>query len=282
MAAPARLIAQAATRLAALPNPELDAEMLFRGVAGLTRAEFLTRGEAPVDPAIAARFEDAVARRERHEPIQYILGVAAFWRDEFRVTPAVLIPRPDTEILIEAVAMQLRAVASPRLLDLGTGSGCIALSLLRELPAARAVAVDLSEDALGVARENAERLGLNDRTEFRRSRWFEAIPESEVFDAVVSNPPYVARADASALPAEVRDFEPALALFAEPDDDLSSYRAIVAGLGRRLRPGGLIAFEVGQGQADGVAALLTAADFQGVEVRNDLASIPRVVLARAR
>lgn len=280
MAAPASLIAQAAKRLAALPNPELDAELLFRGIAGLTRAEFLARGDAPVDPAIAVRFETAVARRERHEPIQYILGVAAFWRDEFVVTPAVLIPRPDTEVLVEAVASRLHAVASPRLLDLGTGSGCIALSLLREVPSAEAMAVDLSEEALVVAMANAARLNLSDRIEFRRSRWFEAIPENEAFDAIVSNPPYVARADAAALAAEVRDFEPALALFAEPDDDLSSYRAIVAGLGARLRSGGWLAFEVGQGQASGVAEILATAEFAAIETVHDLASIPRVVLGR--
>jgi len=279
-AAPASLIARAARRLAALPNPEFDAELLFRGIAGLTRAEFLAWGDAPVYPAIAARFETAVARRERQEPIQYILGVAAFWRDEFVVTPAVLIPRPDTEVLVEAVATRLRAVVSPRLLDLGTGSGCIALSLLRELPSAVATAVDLSEEALAVAMTNAERLHLSDRIQFRRSRWFEAIPDNEAFDAIVSNPPYVARADAAALPAEVRDFEPALALFAEPDDDLSSYRAIVAGLGARLSAGGWLAFEVGQGQAAGVAAILATASFTSIETVDDLSSIPRVVLGR--
>lgn len=279
-AAPGRVIAQAAKRLASLPNAALDAELLFRGIAGLTRAEFLARGDDPVDPGTTARFEAAVARRERHEPIQYILGVAAFWRDEFVVTPAVLIPRPDTEILVEAVASRLRGVESPHLLDLGTGSGCIALSLLRELPTARAVAVDLSEEALAVARENAQRLHLQDRAQFRRSRWFDVITEVETFDAIVSNPPYVPRADAAVLPTEVRDFEPTLALFAEPDDDLSSYRAIVAGLGRRLRPGGWLALEVGQGQADGVAAILAAAAFEGIETVNDLASIPRVVLGR--
>lgn len=279
-AAPASLIAQAAKRLAALPNPELDAELLFRGIAGLTRAEFLARGDGPVDPAIAARYEAAIARRERHEPIQYILGVAAFWRDEFVVTPAVLIPRPDTEVLVEAVALRLRAVGSPRLLDLGTGSGCIALSLLRELQNAQAVAVDLSEEALAVAGENAGRLCLADRIQFRRSRWFDAMARDQTFDAIVSNPPYVARADAAVLPAEVRDFEPALALFAEPDDDLSSYRAIVADLGARLRAGGWLAFEVGLGQAAGVAAILAAANFTSIETVNDLASIPRVVLGR--
>ncbi|MBX7184687.1 MAG: peptide chain release factor N(5)-glutamine methyltransferase, partial [Vicinamibacteria bacterium] len=162
----AGLIAAAAQRLAALPNPQLDAEMLFRGLSGLDRASLLARGDDPVEPALESRFETAVARRERHEPIQYILGKAAFWRDEFLVTPAVLIPRPDTETLVEAVFTRLARVAAPTLLDLGTGSGCIALSLLRELPEARAVAVDLSEEALAVARRNAETLGLHSRIDF--------------------------------------------------------------------------------------------------------------------
>lgn len=276
-----RLVAEAASRLGDLPNPVMDAESLYRGIAGLSRAEFLARGEAPVEPAVATRFEAAVARRARHEPIQYILGIAAFWRDDFVVTPAVLIPRPDTEILVEAVASRLGPSPGPRFLDLGTGSGCIALSLLREMPRAWALAVDLSEAALAVARQNAGRLHLEDRVEFRASAWFDAIASHEQFDAVVSNPPYVARVDAASLPIEVREYEPAIALFAEADDDLSSYRAILAGAILRLRSGGWLAFEVGFGQAERVAAMMIAsAAFRAVETTNDLASIPRVVVGQ--
>ena len=277
---PARLIAGAAARLAAFPNPRLDAETLFRGVSGLDRAAFLSRLDEPVEPGVAARFDAAVARREHHEPIQYILGVAAFWRDDFIVSPAVLIPRPDTEILIEAVAARLRPLFAPRLLDIGTGSGCIALSLLRELPGARAVAVDLSGEALDVARRNADRLGLGARIALRRSRWLQALDPAETFDAIVSNPPYVARADEPSLPEEVRGHEPALALFADASDDLSSYRAIIGELGDHLDPSGLLAFEVGAGQSDRVARLLTEAGFGAVEAHNDLARMPRVVIGR--
>lgn len=275
----ARLISNATARLKALNDPQLDAESLFRGVAGRTRADLLAHPDAPVPPTVAAAFEAAVSRRERHEPIQYILGLAAFWRDEFVVTPAVLIPRPDTEILVEAVAARVRPLASPALLDLGTGSGCIALSLLRELPKARAVALDVSEAALEVATRNARRLGLDSRIELRVSRWLEALGPTESFDAIVSNPPYVAREDESSLPEEVR-YEPALALFADPADELSSYRAILDGIDGRLGPSGLLAFEVGAGQAERVAALLGTAGYHGIEVLNDLASIPRVVLGR--
>ena len=293
----ARLIAEAAARLelvgergregtqqraptASLPNARLDAELLFRGVTGWSRADLLARGHEPVGAAVIEGFESAIARRAQHEPVQYILGRAAFWRDEFVVNPAVLIPRPDTEILIERVANHLRSLKAPRLLDLGTGSGCIALSLLRELPSAMATAVDVSEAALDVASENARRLDLASRIEFRLSRWFDAIPAAADLDAIVSNPPYVAQADESSLPAEVRDFEPRLALFAEDTDDLSSYRAIVSAAGTRLTLSGLLAFEVGLGQADRVAELMRASGFTVIEIANDLAQIPRVVIGR--
>jgi len=276
----ARLIKDAAVRLAALPNPQLDAETLFRGVSGLDRATLLTRSDEPVDARVAAKFEAAVARRLRHEPIQYILGTAAFWRDDFLVTPAVLIPRPDTEILVEAVAARLRPLPAPSLLDVGTGSGCVALSLLRELKDARALAIDVSEDALHVARQNACRLGLDSRIELRRSCWLDAIAPAETFDAIASNPPYVARADAPSLAEEVRGHEPALALFADAADDLSSYRAILERLDGHLKPAGLLAFEVGAGQAERVERLLAEAGFHSVEVLNDLARMPRVVLGR--
>lgn len=276
----ARLVEIAAQQLANLPNPQLDAEMLFRGVSGLDRAGFLTGLGDTVEPGLATKFEAAVARREGHEPIQYILGSAAFWRDDFIVTPAVLIPRPDTEILVEAVATRLRGVPAPALLDVGTGSGCIALSLLRELPGASALALDISDEALDVARRNAERLGLRSRLEPRRSRWLEALTQAEAFDLIVSNPPYVARADEPNLPEEVRDYEPALALFADARDDLSSYRAIISELGDHLKPSGLLAFEVGAGQAGRVAQLLTDAGFNSLEVLNDLSQTPRVVLGR--
>ncbi len=276
----ARLLALGAARLGHLPNAELDAEMLLRGVTGLSRADLLTRSYESITEVQTAAYDAAVSRRERHEPIQYILGRAAFWRDEFVVSPAVLIPRPDTEILIEAVATRMKSAGTPRLLDVGTGSGCIALSLLRELPTARALAVDVSVKALAVARENARQLGLDSRIEFRISNWFDGLDGFETFDAVVSNPPYVARSDESMLAPEVRDFEPSLALFAAQGDDLSSYRSILAGVFRHLRPGGLLAFEAGIGQAALVGDELSAAGISSIEVLKDLAGIDRVVIGR--
>jgi release factor glutamine methyltransferase len=275
----AQLIEEAAARLSPVGNPALDAEMLFRGISGLSRADLLAKGHEIPSPGDATRFEAAVQRRERHEPIQYILGVASFWRDDFLVNPFVLIPRPETEILVEAAAKGVSPLPEPRLLDLGTGSGCIALSLLRELPRARALAVDLSDEALKVASENARRLGLAARIDFQISRWFDAVSAAARFDAIVSNPPYVARSDEAGLPRDVRDFEPHLALFADPSDELSSFRMIVAGAAAHLQPLGLLAVEVGLGQAGRVATLFRGAGFE-TEILNDLARIPRVVLGR--
>lgn len=276
----AQLIEAAALRLSGLPDPGLDAELLFRGVSGLSRAGLLARSREPVEGGWESAFEAAVARRLRHEPVQYILGTAGFWRDEFVVNEAVLIPRPETEILVEAVATRLRASEQARLLDVGTGTGCVALSLLRELPHGRALCVDLSPAALAIAALNSKRLGFEQRAEFRASRWFATIDRDEVFDAIVSNPPYVARTDEPSLPRSVREFEPRMALFADEYDDLSSYRAIAAGFRPHLVQGGLLALEVGMGQAGQVAALLSASDLAHVEVIPDLAGIPRVVLGR--
>lgn len=282
MASPriSELLAAAAGRLSGFDTPALDAELLFRGVSGLTRAAVLARGEDPVPPETVSRFESALARRAAHEPIQYILGIAAFWKDDFVVSPSVLIPRPETEILVEAAAKRLDRGHPSVILDLGTGSGCIALSLLREHPRARALATDRSEGALAVAAENARRLGLAARIELRVSRWFESIEAEPAFDAILSNPPYVPRADEAGLPPEVRDFEPEQALFSEATDDLSSYREIAAGLAPRLKPSGFVCLEVGRGQAEGVAALLKGAGLSKVETLDDLARIPRVVIGQ--
>jgi release factor glutamine methyltransferase len=274
------LIDAGAARLSGSQNPGLDAETLFRGVSGLSRASVLSRWDETAPPDLEARYEAAISRRQRQEPIQYILGSAAFWRDEFIVNRSVLIPRPETEILVEAVATRLRGVQAPLVLEVGTGSGCIALSLLRELPDARVVAVDVSGPALAVAGQNAQRLGFESRAEFRTSRWLDSVRFTESFEAIVSNPPYVARADEAGLPADVREFEPAVALFAEAEDVLSSYRAILGGLDGHLKPGGLLAFEVGLGQAQRVADLMVQTGLDRLEILNDLASIPRVVLGR--
>ena len=264
-------------RLGHLPNPRLDAEFLFLGLSGWTRARLLAEPSTEVPASIAGPFHDAIERRALQEPVQYILGRTHFWRDEFKVTPSVLIPRPDTEVLVELVTARLRHVNDPLILDLGTGSGCIALSLLRDLQQARVVAVDVSAAALDVARENAASLGLENRAAFTVGTWYAGLDPETRFDAIVSNPPYVAQEDALTLAAEVREFEPHLALFADPCDDLSSYRAILSGATDRLKPRGLVAVEVGAGQAARVADLARSLGFEALEIRKDLAGIDRVV-----
>lgn len=274
------LLRAGTAHLSEFEDAAFDAEFLLRGVSGLSRAEVLAHGDRPMPADVVTRFDDAIERRRRHEPMQYILGVASFWRDDFVVNPAVLIPRTETEILVEAVATRLRDHAAPTVLDLGTGSGCIVLSLLRELPRANAVAVDLSHEALAVASENAARLDLSNRIALKPSCWYSGLDSDQTFDAIVSNPPYVAVTDKKTLPRDVREYEPALALFADEDDDISSYRAIVHEMGNRLRSAGLLALEVGMGQSDRVADLLRAAGFVQVEALPDFASIQRVVLGR--
>jgi release factor glutamine methyltransferase len=274
------LIDEGAASLESFTNGRPDAELLFRGISGWSRADVVARDTEELPATLADAFQAAVARRLRHEPVQYILGFTDFWRDCFVVTPDVLIPRPDTEILVEAAAARLAGHPSARILDLGTGSGCIALSLLRELPGAQATCVDVSAGALTVAEENARRLGLKGRATFLQSRWYEGIDDTPAFDAIVSNPPYVSHEDRPSLAAEVRDFEPGLALFSEPADDLSSYRAILDGIGVRLVEGGLVAFEVGHDQAARVAKLMSSAGLRSIETRKDLAGIDRVVLGR--
>jgi release factor glutamine methyltransferase len=273
----ASLIEEGAGRLRDLPNPRLDAELLFLETSGWTRARLLTEsaGELPVD--LVAAFRDAIERRARHEPVQYIIGRVHFWRDEFKVTPDVLIPRPDSETLVETAAARLRAATNPLILDLGTGSGCLALSLLRDVPGGRVVAVDVSPAALEVAATNARTLGLRDRATFLVSSWYAALEPGERFDAIVSNPPYVDRSEESTLAREVRDFEPHIALFAEHDDDLSSYRAILSGAAHRLKPGGFLAVEVGAGRASQVGDLMRSSGFASIEIRHDLRGIERVV-----
>lgn len=276
------LLARGTERLAHLDSGALDAEYLLRALSGLSRGRLLAEPDALVAPSAAHAYGAALARRAEHEPLQYILGKAAFWRDEFIVTPSVLIPRPETEILVELTATRVRDVSAARVLDVGTGSGCLGLSILRELPSASLVALDLSREALLVAEENARALGLSDRTRFALSCWYDALAEGDTFDAIVSNPPYVALSDRAILAPQVRDFEPALALFADERDDLSSYRALVDGVRDHLRPGGFVGFEVGIGQADRVARLFEASGFAELDVVSDLAGIPRVVAGRAR
>lgn len=264
-------------------NPRLEAELLLAGVLGLKRLELYTQFDRPVAPEELERFRSHVRRRLKHEPLQYILGDVQFRGLVLRVDRRALIPRPETEVLAGVVLEHVTQHATPgaRVLDLGTGTGAIVLAVLAEQPAATAVATDLSLDALALARENAGAVGVADRLELRQGDLWACLAGGEQFDVVVSNPPYVDEADAPGLAPEVREWEPAGALFAG-DGGRAVLARIVAGAPAHLRPGGLLALEVGLGQAEGVAAEIEATGaFEAPRIVQDLTGRPRIVAAVA-
>jgi release factor glutamine methyltransferase len=280
------LIGEAVRLLAAsgVPDPDRDAELLLLHVLGLDRAALHARPERIVPAEGAGRYRALVRRRAGREPLQHLTGVQEFWSLPFRVTPAVLIPRPESEGILEAlVSLPLpRGAGRPRILDLGTGSGCLAIAAAHALPDAQVVATDVSDEALEVARGNARALGVADRVRFARGDLGAALPVggSARFDAVVSNPPYIAESDLEGLAPEVRDHEPRLALTPGPDA-LAVHRRILAEAVALLEPGGWLLVEVGAGQEADIRALYASASPVRLEsIRADLAGIPRVVIAR--
>lgn len=277
----ASLLAEAGAVLGAagVDRPGWDAERLLRHVLGWDRAALVAAPAHPVAPPEEERFRALVARRASREPLQYIVGVQAFWRHEFLVTPAVLIPRPETELLVECGLELVGEVRGPTVVDVGTGSGCVALSLAAERPDAEVLATDASAPALEVARENRRRLGL-DRVALVEGHLLEPVANGGPrLDLVVSNPPYVDPSEREGLSPEVRDHEPPGALF-PPGDALSVYRDLVPAAAALLRGGGGLAVEVSPLVADAVRTLLERAGFEGTAVRADLAGRPRVVLGR--
>jgi len=270
-------------------SPRLDAELLVARALGLTRADLLREPERKLSADEVAESESLLRRRLAREPVAYILGHRAFRTIDLEVTRAVLIPRPDTETLVEVALEELGTVPlagpdpedEPLAIDVGTGSGCIALALAAEDPFVHVIATDVDPDALAVARGNAARLGLARRVEFVLSDLFHDVGE-RVVDLVVSNPPYIPADEYVALEPNVRDYEPRLALYGGVDG-LDFYRRLVPGAALLLRPGGLLAVEVGIGQAVAVGGIVRAAGaFSAPETRDDLAGVPRVVCARRR
>jgi release factor glutamine methyltransferase len=260
---------------AGVDSPVLDARLLVEAGAGVSRLDIVTDPRRELSDAQAAAVEALAARRIAREPIAHIIGRKHFWKQEWIVSPAVLIPRPDTEALVEA-ALKILPFAEPRrVLDLGVGSGAILLAVLAERPLASGVGIDLSSEALEVARINAENLGLTPRIELRVGDWHEGVDER--FDLVLSNPPYIPSDDIDALAPEVARFEPRLALDGG-GDGLEAYRIIVPALSALLKPGGAFGLEVGAGQADAVARLAVAAGLEDVALRTDLGGVERVVL----
>lgn len=273
-----RRLAEARLRDAGLDTPDLDARYLLEHALGLTRADFIVNAERPVSETDAARALALIDRRVAREPVGRILGHREFWTIDLALNPDTLEPRPDTETVVEAV---LRAIpdrnASLHLLDLGTGTGCILLALLAELPNARGLGVDLSPLAVEAAAGNAERNGLSSRARFQTGDWGNGLKDR--FDIVVSNPPYIPSAEIATLEPEVREHDPRRALDGGPDG-LAPYRVIAAQLPELLVAGGLVAVEVGQGQAADVARLLAAQGIVAIESLRDLGGIERCVRGR--
>jgi release factor glutamine methyltransferase len=256
-------------------SPTIDARLLLEAAGPVTRADILSDPHRVLADDAEARLEDFVSRRERREPVSQILGRKGFWTLMLNVSPGVLTPRPETETILDVVLPAFAPERAFSVLDLGVGSGAILLSILAERPKAKGLGIDVSEDALAIARDNAAQLGLERRTALLRSDWTAGLADGS-FDLVVANPPYIPTADIETLEPEVRNHDPRLALDGGPDG-LDAYRLLAPEILRVLRPGGMFAVEIGVGQSADVTALFQAAGADAVVVHNDLATHPRVV-----
>ena len=265
---------------AGIDTPVIDARLLLEAAAGATRADLLNDPHRLLTPEQAQALEIYLERRERREPIAHILGRKGFWTVMLSVGPQVLTPRPDTELVVIAALERLEPASAARVLDLGVGSGAILLSVLAERPAAKGLGVDISEDALAVARENAANLGLAGRTALLRGDWTAGL-EDDGFDLVVSNPPYIPTADIPTLDPEVREYEPLAALDGGPDG-LEAYRRLAPEILRVLKPGASFVVEIGHDQGAAVSSLFAAAGADDVELRQDLGGRDRVVVGRKK
>ena len=264
---------------AGLDSPRLDARILVAYVLAMEPSDTFSKADESVAASAKKDAEILVQRRLAHEPVSRIVGMREFWGLEFSLAPETLDPRPDTETLV-AAALELKpqfADTPIRVLDLGTGTGCILLAILSEWPDARGVGVDISEGAVTAAAANAARLGLAARAEFKTGNWADGI--TGVFDIVVSNPPYIADGERSQLSAEVAEFDPPAALFGGIDG-LSAYRDMLPSARRIIAPGGRLIIEIGSEQAAAVTELLGPAGFKIEAQKKDLAQIVRCLVAR--
>jgi release factor glutamine methyltransferase len=267
---------------AGIEGAGLETGVLIAHVTGLGRMAALSRPEQSIDPAAADEVAGLARRRSAGEPMAYLTGSREFWSLEFQVSRQTLIPRPDSETLIEAVLAEVHDLPeNPRILDLGTGSGCLLLALLAELPGATGLGVDINGEAAALAAENAARLGLAGRARFAAADWTDSLAvggDKDGYHIVISNPPYVTDAEWAELAPSVREFEPALALKGG-HDGLGAYRAIAARLISLLAPGGLAIFEIGAGQADAVVNILARQGLKTQKPVQDLAGIDRCIIA---
>ena len=258
-----------------VPSPRLNAELLFRFVLDCDRAYLFAHSERELSQDEQLRYDEVLAERARHKPTQYITGHQEFWGLDFLVTPAVLIPRPETEHLVETVLELARGLDCPRIVDVGAGSGCVALALAHALPQADIQGVDIAPEAVEVARANAARLQL-ERVRFSVSDLLASVSGRD-FDFVVSNPPYVGELEPEKVQRQVREFEPKIAVFAGPHG-LDIYQRLIPQAHAALKPGGWLATEIGFSIEEPVRALLSA--FSEIRTVPDLQGIPRVLAAR--
>lgn len=281
----AEAIQKASERLSAqdVPNAQLDAELLLRHALGKDRAWLLVHMQDALDGQGLRSFEESIDRRALREPLQYITGLQEFRGLPFKVTTDVLIPRPETEFVVEAAVKEVSTTAAPVIVDLCTGSGCIAISLANELPKARFFATDRSERALHIAQENARQNGVADRIRFLEGDLFGPLEEMDLrgrIDCIVTNPPYIRSEELPALQPEVRDFEPEMALIAGPKGTEIAQQ-IIRVAPEYLKPGGSLIMEMGIGQTTGLRKIVEDTQkFGPVGIVKDLAGIERVIVAR--
>ena len=265
---------------AGIDSPTIDARLLLEAATGATRTDILIDPYREVDLGQAELLDAYIERRCRREPVARILGRKGFWKLLLNLSPAVLVPRPETECIVDMILKATTEGQPFRLADLGTGSGAILLSILSERPAAKGLGTDISEDALAVARDNAANLGLGDRTGFLRTSWGAGL-EDEGFDFVATNPPYIRRDVLAELDPEVRDHDPHLALDGG-ESGLEAYESVVPEAFRLLKPGGRAWFEIGFDQSVAVEALLKSSGFTDISTFLDLSNLPRVVFGQKK
>jgi release factor glutamine methyltransferase len=260
-------------------SPRLDAEVLLAHARGCPRIQLYTSYDDPLSDQVRARMRELVQRRAASEPVAYLVGHREFFSLEFEVTPDVLIPRPDTETLVLESLELLKSQGQPRVLDIGIGSGCIAVAIAVNCPAARVTAVDLTPAAVELARRNAQRHGVAERVQVLESDLFGSLPDGSQFDLIVSNPPYVREDELDELETDIRLHEPHSALLAGPDG-LDVIRRIVNDAGRFLAEGGNLLLECSPEQAEAIRGLMEAGGFRSTTIHTDLSGQPRVVAAQ--
>lgn len=272
----------AALNEAGIENARMDVRILLARAAGVDGGRISAWPEDEVAADKEAAFRDMIARRSGHEPVGRILGERDFWRHTFKLAPETLEPRPDSETLVEWAIDFLEDNDAPRIVDFGTGTGCLLLSTIGDLPGSSGIGLDISEGAVACARENARALDLDGQVEFRVSDWDSALDgreRADGFDLVMSNPPYITRDEMETLSPEVQKFDPRIALTDE-GDGLAAYRVLSQVAFDLAKPGGFVIFEIGRGQEKDVGQLLVEAGFVGVEYREDLGGIVRCVAAK--